>query len=133
MKTTVTICAILAILGGTYGFVSAKRNQNPYYSVSGDLLVPQEDMGKAWHWQPSPVWLPSYILCVVPRNGFGISHSRSGYLFRSQEEETAYTMGSTMLGIGVGCLLWIVVGMVVRSKRRSNKQIHPIAGKPGSG
>jgi hypothetical protein len=121
MKKTVTICVLLAILGGVYGFLSAKRNQNPYYSVSGDLLVPQEEMGNAWHWKPSPVWLPSYILCVLPRNGFGISHTRSGYLFRSQEKETAYTMGSTMLGIGIGCLLGIVVGVVAGSKRRSNR------------
>jgi ABC-type nitrate/sulfonate/bicarbonate transport system permease component len=97
------------------------------------MLVPREEMGKAWHWQPSHVWLPSYILCVVPRNGFGISHTRSGYLFRSPATETAYTVGSTILGIGIGGLLGIVVGMVTRLKRRSNKQIQPIAGKPGSG
>ena len=121
MKKTITICAVLAILGGAYGVLSAKRNQNPYHSVKGDLLVPREESGKAWQWQPSPAWLPSYVLCVVPPNGFGISRTRSGYLFRSPENKLAYTMGSTVLGGGFGLLLGMVFGKVARSRRRSNR------------
>ena len=121
MKKTITICAVLVILGGAYGFLSAKRNQNPCYSVTGDLLVPREETGKAWQWQPSPAWLPSYLLCVVPRNGFGISRTRSGYLFRSQEDRMAYTMGSTVLGGGFGLLLGMGIGKLAESRRRLNR------------
>jgi len=127
------ISILMMILGGGYGFLSATQNRNPYYSPSGDLLVPQAEIGKAWRWQPSPVWLPSYLLCIMPWNGFGISHTRSGYLFRSPEKLTTYTVASAALGVGVGCVLGIVAGVVQKSRRKSNQQLQPIAGKPGSG
>ena len=132
MMKIMTICILLMILGGGYGFLSAIQNQNPHYSVSGDLLVSEADRVKAWSWQPSPAWLPSYLLCVLPQNGFGISHTRSGYLFRSQEKRTVYIAGSTILGVGLGCVVAIASGLIQMARRRSNRQIQPIAGKPGS-
>ena len=133
MMKTVAICILLVTLGGGYGFLSAMRNQNPYYSSSGEPLVPQDQIGKAWDWQPSPVWLPSYVLCVGRPNGFVISHTRSGYLFRSEERRKAYIRTSKTLGVGIGCLVSIAAVLIQRARRRSNQQIHPIAGDPGSG
>lgn len=68
------IVLLACLLGVAYGFVSAVQNQNPYDASTAD----------AWHWQPSAVWLPSFMLCRWPPNGVGISHTRSGYLFRSE-------------------------------------------------
>lgn len=132
MKKTVAICALLVALGGAYGFLSAMRNQNPYYSPSGDPLVPQDQMGKAWGWQPSLVWLPSYVLCVGRPNGFVISHTRSGYLFRSEDKRKTYIRTSTLLGVGIGCLVSVAAVLLQRTRRRSNQQIQAIAAKRGS-
>jgi len=103
------IIVIFVIVGFIYGFVSAIYNQNPYYSPKGELLVSQTELHLAWHWEPSPVWFSSYVLCKVPRNGLGICHTRSGYLFRSQIGRVLYFTGSTVLGIAFGAVLGIVI------------------------
>ena len=60
-KTIILVAGI--VLGLVYGALSALHNQNPYgHTVNRDA---------AWHWQPSAVWLPSYLLCKAPRNGLG--------------------------------------------------------------
>lgn len=110
MKRIGIILIVAIVLGSGYGCLSALMNQNPYdYTVTKD----------AWHWQPSPVWFPSYILCKVPRNGFGITHTRSGYLFRSEVNRKAYFIASTILG---GILGGVVAGLVlaVTRKRRDS-------------
>jgi hypothetical protein len=103
------VIIVLAIIGSLYGSISAVCNQNPYYSPKGELLVSQTELHLAWHWEPSPIWLPSYLLCKVPRNGFGIRHTRSGYLFDSQFERVLYFAGSTILGSLISVALGIGV------------------------
>ena len=96
------ILTIFAIAGFVYGIASAIYNQNPYYSHKGELLVSQTELHLAWHWEPSPIWFPSCVLCKVPRNGFGICHTKSGYLFRSEGGRVLYFAGSAVLGIAKG-------------------------------
>ena len=96
------IVLLVCLIGVAYGFVSALQNQNPYESSTAD----------AWHWQPSAIWLPSFILCRWPPNGVGIAHTRSGYLFRSDSDRRLYFAASSVVGVGlaaicaVGYLSW---------------------------
>jgi hypothetical protein len=87
------VLVVAAVLGLVYGLLSAHLNQNPY-----DCNVTR----LAWHWAPSPVWLPSYARCKVPPNGLFISHTRSGYLFRTERSRRAYIAVSAMLGATLG-------------------------------
>jgi hypothetical protein len=104
------IIKMAIIVGLFYGCLSGFQNQNPY-----DHTLTTE----AWHWQPSPIWLPSYILCKVPRNGFGITHTKSGYLFRSDANRILYIGGSTIVGGGMGYLAgWFMLFMRRGKKKR---------------
>lgn len=99
---------VLVIIGSLYGFISAIRNQNPYYPAVGSKVQSQEQMFKAWDWEPSPIWFPSYLLCRVPRNGLGICHTKSGYLFRSEGGRVLYFTGSAFIGLLFGVVLGIL-------------------------
>jgi len=90
----------LALLGAAYGWVSALQNTNPYYEPG----APPAPYGDKWGWQPSPVWLPSYLLCVVPTNGYGIHRTRSGYLFRDDGGRRRYLVASVLIGGAMGLL-----------------------------
>lgn len=92
---------LLTALGAGYGFVSSVQNRNPHYEPGAVPAPP----GAAWGWRPSPVWAPSYLLCVVPRNGYGIHRSRSGYLFRDAAGRRQYAVGSTAVGGAMGLLV----------------------------
>jgi hypothetical protein len=101
-----------AILGTSYGYTSAIANQNPHYRVGGTLVAGSTQV-QAWHWIPSRLWLPSYLLCTIPRNGYGIAYTRSGYLFRSSEDRRNYIMASSQMGAGLGAL-GALCGLVMR-------------------
>jgi hypothetical protein len=115
----------LLVLGLLYGYISALHNQNPYYPVPESQLSERawieleqckEYIHRAWSWEPSPLWLPSYLLCKVPGGpGFGISSTKSGYLFRSNGHRVVYVCTSTLLGGCIGLIAgW--VGIVIRGK-----------------
>ena len=94
-----TLIAVL-IVGGIYGFVSAVCNQNPYYpKVGGETSFEEQ----AWDWEPSPTWLPSYLLCKVAKrsqgNWAGVTYTKSGFLFRSRTDRILYFLGSILIGI----------------------------------
>jgi hypothetical protein len=98
------------ILGLAYGGLSGVRNQNPYYVIGDQMRLGEAERGVAWGWKPSAVWLPSYLLCKVPINGFGISHTRSGYLFRTEADRRIYLLGSAIAGAAMGLLVtWLFV------------------------
>jgi hypothetical protein len=99
------------IIGMLYGYISALNNQNPYYPVKGKNIVSDEYMSEAWHWKPSFFWLPSYILCKVPpgENGIGITHTKSGYLFRNDINRYIYISTSTFLGGIFGLIITILI------------------------
>ncbi|MBL8877925.1 MAG: hypothetical protein JNG88_02300 [Phycisphaerales bacterium] len=97
-----------------YGFLSAMQNRNPYYEPGAPPAPP----GAAWGWRPSALWLPSYLLCVVPRNGYGIERTRSGYLFRNAAAELRYLLGSGALGGALGLLL-ATTGIGIRHTLRA--------------
>jgi hypothetical protein len=118
MKRIGIILIVAIALGLGYGCLSGILNQNPYYPVPGEYNIPEVDMAKAWHWQPSPVWLPSYLLCKVPRNGFGITDTRSGYLFRSEADRKTYFIASTIVGGIIGCLAGCASLLIRRKEGR---------------
>lgn len=97
-RRAIALAIACVALGTTYGWVSARANVNPYYEPG----APPAQLGAAWDWQPSPWWLPSYLLCVVPRNGYGITHTRSGYGFHNASDRAKYSRASTALGAGFG-------------------------------
>jgi hypothetical protein len=107
LRSKLALFIAFGALGATYGFVSYLQNRNPYYEP-GASPAP---IGAAWGWEPSPCWLPSYLLCVVPDNGFGITKTRSGYLFRDAAGRRKYMFGSVVIGSGMG--LVVALGVVV--------------------
>ena len=118
-KRTLIIFFGLIVLGVAYGYVSALWNQNPYFPVPDG---PALDEDKAWLWQPSPLFLPSYLLCNVRRGGFGITKTRSGFLFRSEAKRSLYIRTSTILGGGIGLILaiaTITIGTLKQRKRQT--------------
>jgi len=116
----------LIVLGVVYGYISALWNQNPYFPVpGGGYEGPRGREDKAWHWQPSPLFLPSYILCKVRRNGFGITRTRSGFLFRSEAKRSLYIRTSTILGGGIGLILAIATITIGTLKQRK-RQTEPV-------
>lgn len=92
---------VLTAFGAAYGVISAMQNINPYHEPG----APPAPLGAAWGWRPSPVWLPSYMLCVVPKNGYGIERTRSGYMFRSDDARRRYMVASSVLGAAMGVLI----------------------------
>jgi hypothetical protein len=111
------ILASFTIVGSLYGLLSASRNQNPYYpAVGGDAWVlSKEQRLKAWHWEPSPCWLPSYLLCWFPGgDGFGISNTKSGFYFRSESGRILYFAASTGIGIVFGVVLGTMATLACR-------------------
>jgi len=113
---TITKVTLVAV-GILYGFLSAAMNQNPFYSPTGKLLVSQDQQHRAWSWCPKALWLPSFILCKAPVNGLGITHTRSGYLFRTESNRRFYFICSSLVGGCLGALLAMAVG--IRSGRSS--------------
>jgi len=105
------------LLGIIYGIVSASMNQNPYYGPGGSLKVLEKDRHMAYQWQPSPVWLPSYLMCVAPINGWGIERTRSGYLFRTWGHLWLYFGLSMAVGAAIGA----GIGFAVLRVRRAAK------------
>lgn len=104
-----TALIVFVFLGGVYGFVCAGFNQNPYYKQIGGEQLPKKQIVHAWHWEPSLRWPTSYVLCKFPKNGLGICHTKSGYMFRSTVGEVIYFSVSTVLG----SMLFVVLGMSI--------------------
>ena len=115
LKLKITV--VLVITGVIYGFVSAIYNQNPYYPAVGSKVESREQMFKAWHWEPSPVWFPSYLLCKMAQNTegnwAGITCTKSGFLFRSQIERILYFIGSTFIGMAFSIILGIGIRKLI--------------------
>ena len=110
-KRRVLLPFVLA--GAAYGFFGAMQNCNPYAG-------PPRIQPKAWHWEPSPIWITSYALCKFPRNGLGITHTKSGYLFRDTSDKVVYFGVSTLMGVVLGIAVgWCLIRIAFRSSRGS--------------
>lgn len=119
----------LTLVGLVYGYISALHNQNPYYPVPESQLPEKtwieleqckEYIHRAWSWEPSPLWLPSYLLCKVPGGpGFGISSTKSGYLFRSSGHRVVYMCTSTILGGLLGLALGVVIAAIQTGREKA--------------
>jgi len=125
----VRLASRLVLLGIVYGYISALNNQNPYYPVPENALPEKvwfelhqcnKYMNRAYDWQPLPFWLPSYLLCKTPKNGFAITHTKSGYLFRSYDGLYLYRFSSTILGGVMGLILAkaIIAIKTLKQKRK---------------
>lgn len=126
-KTIILIAAI--VLGLVYGWISAKKNQNPYYPVPGEHNVAKEEMHKAWGWEPSPQWLCGYLLCKVAKNTqgnwAGVTYTKSGYLFRNRFDLRIYSIAGTIIGGVMGMLLGYVVTAVLKGTEAKTKPVEP--------
>jgi len=100
-RRKLVILLLLTVLGAGYGLVSSVQNRNPYYEPG----APPAPLGAAWGWRPSPAWAPSYLVCVVPTNGYGIHWTRSGYLFPDASGRRRYAIASTVVGSAMGLLV----------------------------
>lgn len=123
MQRPVLILAA-AVVGSVYGWASGVFNRNPYREPDGESL-PAEPVGvptnvPAWSWEPSPLWMPSYLLCHTPPNGFGITRTRQGYAFKSNADRARYTAASAVIGAAMGLVVGAGIhGIRVVRRRRS--------------
>jgi len=130
----------LTLLGGAWGYISAKQNVNPYPAVPAEDPNQAALAPKRQAWRPSPVWLPSYLVCVVPRRtirrtnlpsgpmefhvvGYGLeSVNDKGYGFTSSADRTKYLTASMGVGGGFGLVAAVVIclaaGWVTVRKKR---------------
>jgi hypothetical protein len=126
-KTVILIAAI--VLGLVYGWVSAQKNHNPYYPVPGEHHVANEELHKAWHWEPSSQWLPGYLLCKVAKNTqgnwAGVTYTKSGYLFRNRFDLWVYRIACTIIGGVMGMLLGYAGTAVQRGKEAKTRPVEP--------
>jgi hypothetical protein len=126
-KTIILLVALVAGLG--YGWVSAGQNHNPYYPIPGQHNVPQADMANAWHWEPSVVWLPGYLLCKLAKhsggNWAGVTYTKSGYLFRTRPDLWIYYIASTIIGGVTGMLVGRLVTPVLKGPQAKSGPVEP--------
>lgn len=122
MTPRAAIALGLFLAGLAWGWGASLRNQNPYHPEPGSFTVAPERQAAAWHWRPSPLWLPSWLLCTVPRHDFGISRTRSGYLFRTEANRRLYHRAGTLVG---GLFGGIAAGLLLAWPRRRVPGVHP--------
>ena len=129
---------LIVVAGGTYGYVSAIENRNPY-PVAGEEGMPASEaakipLGKAW--RPSPAWLPSYLVCTawkktipprtvkVPKGvkssnigettvaGIGLKNVNGrGYTFANSMAKSKYNVTSIAVGSVMGLIVAVVVSV----------------------
>ena len=109
MRKRFILLVSLILAGIIFGYVAARMN-TPYRVVDGE----RKNAGMAW--SPSPVWLPSYLLCAIPRNGIWLVHTRSGWMFRFGQDEIYYSIASCVVG-GIGGLV-IAIPAISLFRRR---------------
>ena len=130
----------LMVVGGAYGYVSALRNANPHRIQSADPTVTAEELRAGKAWRPSPLWLPSHLVCTVPKRtasatfpsgdsieahivGYGLENrDNRGYAFSSTMKRSRYRIMSTAVGVGFGVIVAAVIGLatgMVTVRRKS--------------
>jgi len=132
----VRLTSNLVVLGLLYGYISTLHNQNPYYPVPESALPEKvwfelnhtKLINWAYDWRPSPLWLPSYILCKLPPGepGIGIFWSKSGYLFRSYAGLYLYRFTSTIVGGVMGLILTKTI-IAIKALKQRKKQTKVVA------
>lgn len=129
MKRKNIILIATIVLGLVYGWISAKKSHNPYYPIPGESNVAEEELHKAWDWEPSPHWLPGYLFCKVAKNTegnwAGVTCTRSGYLFRNRFDLWIYYIACTIIGGVMGMLLGFAGTAVLRGEGAETKPVEP--------
>ena len=131
----ILVFSLIDIVGGVYGYVSALQNRNPYRIAREREMSPSEaakiPLGKAW--RPSPAWLPSYLICTVPKKtvtakvpkgmessnirettvvGIGLKNVNGrGYAFANSMYRSTYNIWSLAVGAIMGLLVAAVVSV----------------------
>jgi len=108
----------MTFAGAWYGLFSAQLNRNPHCKPSGDdLMYTAMEKSAASYWEPSPGWLPSYVLHKVARysggNWAGVSYTKSGYVIRTGTDMFLFFVGSAFVGAIMMWLLGLGVGVVL--------------------
>lgn len=108
----------MVFAGAWYGLLSAMMGRNPHYKAIGsDRVYAYEEEGPAWDWEPSPGWLPSYLLHKIAKhtgeNWAGVSYTKSGYVIRSWTDMILFFIGSAFVGALMTWLVGICVSMVL--------------------
>jgi hypothetical protein len=86
---------LFALPGVVYGIVSAYMNQNPFFGWFSATVDHISKIDYAAQWEPSPVWLPSYLHSQA---GVGMSHTRGlGYYFSSFFGWLVFYLGSVLI------------------------------------
>ena len=131
----ILVFCLIVIVGGTYGYVSALQNVNPY-PIFREEGMPASEAAKipqGKDWRPSLAWLPSYLICTVPKKtvtakppkgmessnirettvvGIGLKNANGrGYTFTNSMARSTYNMWSTALGATMGLLVAVVVSV----------------------
>lgn len=120
----------LIILGGFYGHVSAEKNINPAPVAVSDGMPAEQiaQVAEGRKWQPSPVWLPAYLVCTVPHRtlkpktpsgaemepihitGFGLEKREGGgYGFSSSQKRSNYRLACIAVGAALGLVVAVIV------------------------
>jgi hypothetical protein len=114
-KLIILVAVILA--GVCYGWVSGLFNQNPHYPEPGKSELTGPDHTRAWNWKPSPLLLPSYLVCVLPEDGYGIEKTPKGYMFRTEEDRKKYIKASAVVGGVIGLVLGLGIVIMIPGKK----------------
>ena len=94
MSKPVLVFLLLSLAGCVYGYFSAKENWVP-----AEVNVPpeaphwaREAAQKAKSWEPSPRWLPSYILTQIPRGEASEPEPPKGTITRFDKDGKPVTL-----------------------------------------
>jgi len=104
------------MLGLLYGYLSAYFNVDAYFGVRNGGLVTDVSSEVA---KPSPVWLPSWLLCRLRRGGLFAYPTKHGDSLRhSQMQRNDFYLISTMLGGAIAALLFVIRCVVYEKTQR---------------
>lgn len=96
MRRHQNVVLIVALIGGTYGLIGSLVNINPYTVKSAIGLDEGVSIDEALGWEPSPVWLPSYLTYTWH---IGVKQRKGFWYFPSPAAFALYMATSTFLGL----------------------------------
>jgi len=133
LSKPLVLVVALAAAGATYGFFSAEKNRNPVRFPDAEQgQAPPEQLARVREWHPSPVWLPSWLVCEVPRwkrsrvdpvqpqagrqelpvvGAFLENVNDRGYAFVGKNARSRYSTASMAVGAGLGILVAVMIGL----------------------
>jgi hypothetical protein len=119
----------LVVLGTAYGYFSADQNVNPVRVPDPTDPEYRTKAAAAKEWSPSPLWLPSYLVAMVPPSrtvsngdkemhiqGYGLENRAlgnaepTGWGFQGTSmNKTRYYTASIGVGAGLGLVIAVIL------------------------